>query len=146
MKFNLFSLHAVMLKCTVTLDALGAHMLGESLYFVSRDTGHYVEATKVVEDPIAATVLVPGKMQLIDVNDLQVSLARSHGETLRETARQTGIKVVGGLVPCTRCSEAKGERTEVPWTTDCRLTKPLQIVPGPGGEDDPPRRRVARNT
>ena len=96
-----------MLKCTVTLDALGAHMLGESLYFVSRDTGHYVEATKVVEDPIAATVLVPGKMQLIDVNDLQVSLARSHGETLRETARQLGMKVVGDLVPCAGCSGAK---------------------------------------
>lgn len=53
-QFNLFSLHAVMPKCNVILNTNGAHMLGGSLYFVCRDTESYVQATRVVEDPIAA--------------------------------------------------------------------------------------------
>ena len=127
-QFNLFSLRAVMPKCSVTLDAIGVHILSGSLSFVRRGTVSCIEATRVVEDPIAAAVLVPGKMHRMDINDLHVSLAHSHAETLRETAWQMQIKVVGELVLCAGCSEAKGRRTAVLWTIGCHSTKPLQRV------------------
>ena len=101
-------------------------MLDGVLSFLRRDAGSSVEATRVVETPIVAAVLAPGKMRRIDVNDLHVSLAHSHADTLRETARQMGIKVFGELVPCAGCSEAKGRRMAVPWTTECRSTRPLE--------------------
>ncbi|CAN0527058.1 unnamed protein product, partial [Laminaria digitata] len=37
-----------------------------------------------------------------------------------------GVKVIGELVPCSGCSEAKGRRMAVPWTTGCRSTRPLE--------------------
>ena len=49
--FNLFSLHAVMQKCHVTLDAEGVHMLDGELSFMRRDAGSYVEATRIAETP-----------------------------------------------------------------------------------------------
>ena len=82
-------------------------MLDGDLSFMRRDAGSYVEATRVVETPIVAAVLAPGKMRIY-INDLHVSLAHSHADTLRETARQMGIKVLGELVPCAGCSEAEG--------------------------------------
>ena len=42
-RFDLFSLHAVMPKCPVTLDAEGVHMLDGVLSFLRRDAGSYVE-------------------------------------------------------------------------------------------------------
>ena len=54
------------------------------------------------------------------------SLAHSHALTLRETARQMGIKVTGDLVPCAGCSEAEGIKMPVPWSTRCRAKKPLE--------------------
>ena len=125
-EFNLFSLHAIMPKCSVSLDAEGVHMLDGELSFMRRDAGSYVEATRIAETPITAAVLAPGKMRGIDINDLHVSPAHSHADTLRETARQMGIKVFGELVSCAGCSEAKGRRMAVPWTTGCRSTRPLQ--------------------
>ena len=69
-QFNLFSLHAVMPKCTVSLDAEGVHMLGGVLSFLRKDAGSFVEATRVVETPIVATVLALGNMGRIDINDV----------------------------------------------------------------------------
>ena len=60
-RFNLFSLHAVMPKCSVTLDADGAHMLDGDLSFMRRDAGSYVEVTRIAETPIAAAVLAPAR-------------------------------------------------------------------------------------
>ena len=125
-RFNLFSLHAVMPKHSVTLNADGAHMLDGDLSFMRRDVGSYVEATRIVETPIVAAVLAPGKMRTIDINDLHVSLTHSHADTLHEMARQMGIKVFGELVSCAGCSEAKGRRMAVPWTTECRSTRLLE--------------------
>lgn len=107
LEFNLFYLHAVTPKCSVIMDGSGVHMLGGSLSFVHRDVDCYVEATRVVNDPISAAVLTPGKITRIDINDLHVSLAHFHAETLRKTARQTGTHVVGEFVPCAGCSQAK---------------------------------------
>ena len=70
-------------------------MLDGVLSFFRRDAGSFVGATRVVETPIAAAVLAPGRMRRIDINDLHVSLAHSHVDTLREYARQMGIKVFG---------------------------------------------------
>lgn len=82
-------------ECSMTLDADGSHRLGGSLPAVCRDTRFYVEATinRVINDPIAVTVWVPGKISRIDINGLHVSLAHSHVETLLETARLMGVKV-----------------------------------------------------
>ena len=94
-RFNLFSLHAVMLKCPVTLDCQGAHLLDGQLSFMRRDAGSYVDATLVVKTPIVAAFLAPGKMRRIDIYNLHVSLAHSHTDTVCETARQMSIKVFG---------------------------------------------------
>ena len=101
-------------------------MLDGVLSFLRGDAGSFVEATRVVETPIATAVLAPGMMRRIDINDLHVSLAHSHADTLRESARQMGIKVFGDLIPCAGCSKAKGRRMAVPWTTECRSTRPLE--------------------
>ena len=69
-------------------------MLNGDLSFMRRDAGSYVEATRIVKTPFAAAVLAPGKMRKIDINDLHVSLAHSHADTLRETARHMGIMVL----------------------------------------------------
>ena len=89
-------------------------MLDRTLSFLRRDAGSYVEATRVVETPIVAAELAPGKMRRTDINDLHVSPAHSHADTLRETARQMGIKVFGELVPYARCSEAEGSSPPPP--------------------------------
>ncbi|CAN0295522.1 unnamed protein product, partial [Scytosiphon promiscuus] len=39
-----------------------------------------------------------------------------------------GVRVTGKLVPCSGCSEAKGRRMAVPYSTVSRSTKPLQRV------------------
>ena len=75
--------------------------------------------------PIAAAVI---NMMRIDINDLHVSLAHSHADTLRETARQTGVKVFGDLVSCSGCLATKGRSKAVPCTTGCRSTRPLERV------------------
>ena len=118
-QFNPFSLYAVMPKCAVSLNAEGVHMVDGVWSILRGDAGSFVEAIRVVETPIAAVVLAPGKMRRIDVNDLHVSLAHSQADILRGTARQMGIKGFGELIPCAGCSEAKGKRTPVPSTTEC---------------------------
>ena len=65
-------------------------------------------------------------MRKIDLNDIHFSLAHSHADTLRGTARQMGIKVFGELVSCAGCSEAKRRSMAVPWTTECRSTRPQE--------------------
>ena len=101
-------------------------MLDGLLSFLCREAGSYVEATRVIETPIAAPVLAPRTMRRIEVNGLHVSLAHSHVDTLRETARQKGIQVFGDLIQRVGCAEANGRRTAVPWTTECRSSRPLE--------------------
>ena len=64
------------------------------------DAGSYVEANRIADAPIAAAVMAPGKMKRIDINDVHASHAHSHADTLRETARQMGVKAFGCLVSC----------------------------------------------
>ena len=70
-QFNLFSLHAVMSKCRVTMATKGVHMLWGSS-FVRREAGSYCSATRISDPPMANAVLVPGKQQRIDINDLHM--------------------------------------------------------------------------
>ena len=72
---------------------------------------------------MANAVLVPGKQQRIDIYDLHVSLDHANAETLRETAHQHGVEVARELVPCARCSEAKGRRMPVPRSNNSLSTK-----------------------
>ena len=80
-QFNLFSFHAVISKCRVTVDTKGVHMLGGSVSFVRREAGSYCSATRITDSLMANAVLVPGKQQRIDINDLRVALPHSHAET-----------------------------------------------------------------
>ena len=74
-QFNLFSLHVVVSKCRVTMDAKRVHMLGGSVSFVRREAGSYCPTTRITDPPMANAVLVPGKQQRIDIYDLYVALA-----------------------------------------------------------------------
>ena len=51
------------------------------------EVGSYCSAPRITDPPMANAVLVPGKQQRIDINDLHVSLNHANAETLRETAR-----------------------------------------------------------
>ena len=114
-------------------------MLDGVLSFLRREAGSYVEATRVVETPIISAVLAPGKMRRTDVDDLHVSPAHSHADTLRETARQMGIKVFGELVPCARCSEAEGSSPPSPPPPSPPLlpSQPPQSPPLPPSSSPP---------
>lgn len=101
-------------------------MLDGDLSFMHRDAGSYVEASRIVEPPIAANVLAPDEMRRIDISDVHVFFAHSNADILRETARQIGIKVLGELVSCAGCSVARGRRMVMPWTPECRSTRPLE--------------------
>ena len=123
-EFHLFLLHEVTPKGSATMHSAGVHLMGGRLTYARGVSGSYVRTTRVKPDWfIAAAVLSP--VQKIDINDLHVALAHSHWVTLRVTAHQLGVKVSGEQVPCAGCSEAKRTRMAVPWSTDCRSTKPL---------------------
>ena len=82
-QFNLFSLHVVVMKFSVSLDAEGVHMLDRVRSLLRGDAGSFVEATRVVEASIATAVLAPGRMRRIDINDLHVSLPHFYADTFR---------------------------------------------------------------
>ena len=128
-KSHLFSLHEDTPKSSAMMDAAGVHLIGGRLTFARGVSGSYVKAPGVKPDSIiAASVLSPGKMQRINKNDFHAALAHSHEVTFRVTARQLSVKVSGELVPSVGCFEAEGRRMAVPWSTECRSTKPLERV------------------
>ena len=63
--------------------------------------------------------------------DIQVC-HRVHGHSnellLRETAKSLGVKLVGRLRPCARCSVTKGCRKPIPHSTHSRATEILERV------------------
>ena len=65
-------------------------------------------------------------MRRIGIDDRHVSLAHSHADTLRETARQMGIKVDGELMSCAGCFVAKKRKIKMWWTTECPSTRSLE--------------------
>ena len=67
-------------------------------------------------------------MKGIDINDLHVSLAHSHADTVRETTHKMGVKVFGDLLSYYGCSALKGRKMAVSWTTGCRSTRHLERV------------------
>lgn len=128
LRFNLspFSLYAVMLKCSVTLDADGAHVLDGRLSFVPRDTWSYIEAIRVITTVVRSLPPDWSREKLVAwIFTTFMFPAHYNTETLRETAPQMGAKVAGELVPCAGCSEAERKRMAVPWTATCRWAKPL---------------------
>ena len=124
--FNLFSLHTFMQMREIAFNSEGVHLLDGDLTFSFKGAGFYVEASRIADTPIAAAVIAPGMMMRVGINDLRVSSDYSHSDTLRETARQMGVKALGDLVSCSGCSAAKGRRMAVPWTTGCRSTRLLE--------------------
>ena len=74
LKLNFFSMHAVMQMHELSLNAMGVHPLDDDLSFMSRDAGPYVKASRDADVTISAAVISPGKMNRIDINELQVFL------------------------------------------------------------------------
>ncbi|MEP3106517.1 MAG: hypothetical protein ABJO54_05605 [Hyphomicrobiales bacterium] len=103
-RINLCLLHAAMQKCPMTLDADGAHIVYRCLFFMRRDAGLDIKATLTLDATIAAADFPLGIMRMIDHNDLRFVLAHSHGDGLREKARQTSIKAFWEFVACDGCA------------------------------------------
>ena len=68
------------------------------------------------------------KKQVVDIKNLHVSLAHAYSSVLTVTAQQHGIQLVGELVPCSRCSMAKGIRAPIPHYTVSRAAAPMEMV------------------
>ena len=65
-------------------------------------------------------------MRRTDINDLFVSLARSHADTPRETAHQMGVTFLRSWFNVLGVLEAKGNRMAVPWNPEFCSTRPLE--------------------
>ena len=66
--------------------------------------------------------------KLMDISHFHVSLAHAHSSALKATAQQHVIQEVGELVPCGRCSMAKGIRASTPHHTTSRTVAPMDMV------------------
>ena len=61
-----------------------------------------------------------------DINEFHCSHGHMHEDLLRKKAKQMRVKLQGQLVPCQRCSEAKGIRKHVKPFTYTRATEPAE--------------------
>ena len=73
-------------------------------------------------------VLIDRKNKNVDINLFPVSLAHTHSNVLKATARQNDIQLVGELAPCSGCSIAKGFCAPTPRHTTSRAANPMDIV------------------
>ena len=124
--FVSFALYAVIQMNEITPNPEGVQILDGELAFPIRGAGPYVKGSSIYDVPIAAAVIFPGQRMRLKIDDLHVSLAGSYADTLRATARHMSVKVFADLVSFCGCSEAKGKRMVVSWTTGCRSTCPLE--------------------
>lgn len=124
--FNLISFGQLQRKQSIMLDETGAWLLGHQVHFSFLGNGNYIQGTRVPphepESPpaMAATIIRPGKQKCMNINDLHHSLAHLNAATLRETAKQVGIKVTSLLEFCDFCSEAKAFKVAVPRSLSVR--------------------------
>ena len=80
---------------------------------------------------LAAAVLDPAMLKhgkVVDVNHLHSSLAHAHASVLQATVRQHGFRLTGGLVICSACSMAKGNRAPTANHTTVRAKRPIELV------------------
>ena len=75
-------------------------------------------------------VITPGARPTLpsaaDINEFHCSHGHMHGDLLRKTAKQIGVKLQGQLMPCQGCLEAKGIRKPVKPLIYTRATKPAE--------------------
>eukprot|EP00752_Nemacystus_decipiens_P015776 g14086.t1 len=118
--YNLISLSQLQRQQPILLDAMGAWLLGNRVHFSLLGNGNYIQGTRVRPcEPgsapvMAAAVIRPGKQKCMNINDLHHALAHRNAATLKETAKQLGIKVTSLLEFCDFCAEAKGFKVSVP--------------------------------
>lgn len=116
LKYNLISFSQLQRQQAITLDETGAWLTGSKVHFSLLGNGNYIQGTRVPPgDPasspaMAAAVIRPGKQRSMNVNDLHQALAHRNEGTIRETARQLGIKVTSLLEFCDYCAESKAFR------------------------------------
>ena len=58
--------------------------------------------------------------------DLHYALGHAHEGILRATAKDMSTKVTGTLGFCGGCASAKGIKTSVPKSTECKAKRPLE--------------------
>ena len=75
------SLHAVTQMHGITHNPTGLNPLDGDWTFPCRDAWSHVQASRIDDAPIAAAVIAPGKMKMIDRNDLHVSLAHPRADS-----------------------------------------------------------------
>eukprot|EP00903_Cladosiphon_okamuranus_P018790 g17286.t1 len=118
--YNLISLSQLQRQQSILLDATGAWLLGNRVHFSLLGNGNYIQGTRVrpgepnSAPAMAAAVIRPGKQKCMNINDLHHALAHRNAATLKETAKQLGIKVTSLLEFCDFCAEAKGFKVSVP--------------------------------
>lgn len=120
-------------KQKIMLDSTGAWLLGNRIHFSLLGNGNYIQGTRVPpyqpdsSPAIAAAVIRPGKQKSMNINDMHHAAGHRNAATLKETARQLGVKLTSLLEFCDFCAEAKGFKVFVPRSIapHCVSTRPF---------------------
>ena len=119
----------------IVLNKTGAHMLRERVRFDKERNGNYVQATRVTRgsrgpSAMVAAVMRPGRQSSMNINDMHYSLGHANDATLRQTAKQLHLKLIGHRQYCSGCGKAKAIRAAIPKTTSFRAARPLERLFG----------------
>ena len=129
--YELMSFNIIQETEDIVLNKTGAHMLRGRVRLDKEVNGNYVQATRVARGsrgPPAMVVAVmrPGRQRSMNINDIHYSLRHANDATLRETAKQLHLKLIGHRQYCSGCGEAKAIRAAVFKTTSFRAARPLE--------------------
>ena len=89
--------------------------------------GNALYAAKVL-DPSRAGFAIGKPSTKIDINFFHASTGHVNGFFIRETAKQQGIRLMGALLPCVGCLEAKRREAPVPQRGVTRAAVPFGRV------------------
>ena len=133
--YELMSFNIIKEMEDIVLNKTGPHMLRGRVRFDKERNGNYAQATRVVRGSrsppaMVAAVMRPGRQRSMNINDMHYSLGHANDATLRETAKQLHLKLIGHRQYCSGCGEAKAIRTAVPKSTSFRPARPLERLFG----------------